>query len=188
MNLPRRRFSHMCGRSSAGPSQKVLVPRRGIERWTPTTVTRWHGLLIFGGVSLENPASHQFPRWFDHELTTNPIFTILYDEIRPRGDFHRCAVVAQLDRSFGSDPKGRRFESCQPHQKSTRLRYVGACFCCCMESVPARAALQPHHLPQLLLRFPLLLVERMGVNVQRCTGLGMTQQTGYRADIYPLSD
>ena len=56
------------------------------------------------------------------------------------------------------------------------------------KNVDTTAALQPRHLPQLLLRFPLLLVERMGVNVQRRTGLGMTQQTGYRADIYPLSD
>ena len=101
--------------------------------------------------------------------------------------FLRCIIVYHRMSQF-SDPEGQRFESCQPHKKSTRLRYVGACFCCCMESVPARAALQPHHLPQLFLGFPLFLVKGMGINVQRCTGLGMTQQTGYRADIYPLSD
>ena len=87
-----------------------------------------------------------------------------------------------------SDPKGRRFESCQPHQKSTRLRYVGACFCCCMELAAAWAALQPRHLPQLLLRLPLFLVKGMGVNVQRCTRLGMTQQAGHGADIHTLGN
>ena len=101
--------------------------------------------------------------------------------------FLRC-IIEYCQMSQFSDPKGRRFESCQPHQKSTCLRYVGACFCCCMESVPARAALQPHHLPQLLLRFPLLLVERVGVNVQRRTGLGMTQQAGYRSYIHALGN
>ena len=44
--------------------------RSWIARWTPTTVTRWHGLLIFVDASFENPASHQFPRWSDHEMTT----------------------------------------------------------------------------------------------------------------------
>ena len=31
------------------------------------------------------------------------IFKIPYDGSRPSDDFHTCAVVAQLDRSFGSD-------------------------------------------------------------------------------------
>ena len=57
-----------------------------------------------------------------------------------------------------------------------------------MELAAARAALQPHHLPQLLLGFPLLLVESMGVNVQRRTGLGMTQQAGYRAHVHALGN
>ena len=50
-------------------------------------------------------------------MTTNPIFTILYDESRPSDDFHICAIVAQLDRAFGSDPEGQRFESSRSHQK-----------------------------------------------------------------------
>ena len=37
---------------------------------SPTTVTGWHGLPIFGDASFENPASRQFSRWSDHELTT----------------------------------------------------------------------------------------------------------------------
>ena len=57
-----------------------------------------------------------------------------------------------------------------------------------MESVPARAALQPHHFAQLFLGFPLLFVKGMGVNVQRCTGLGMTQQAGYRAHVHALGN
>ena len=101
--------------------------------------------------------------------------------------FPRC-IIAYHRMSQFSDPKGRRFESCQPHPKSTRLRYMGACFCCCMELAAARAALQPHHLPQFFLRFPLLLVERMGINVQRRTGLGMAQQAGYRAHVHALGD
>ena len=97
-------------------------------------------------------------------------------------------IIAFSRMSQFSDPKGRRFESCQPHQKSTRLRYVGACFCCCMELAAARAALQPHHLPQLLLCLPLFLVKGMGINVQRRTGLGVAQQTGYRAHVHALGD
>ena len=27
-----------------------------------------------------------------------------------------CAIVAQLDRAFGSDPEGQRFESSRSHQ------------------------------------------------------------------------
>ena len=34
------------------------------------------------------------------------IFKIPYDGSRPSDDFHTCAVVAQLDRSFGSDNCG----------------------------------------------------------------------------------
>ena len=30
--------------------------------------------------------------------------------------FRRCAIVAQLDRAFGSDPEGQRFESSRSHQ------------------------------------------------------------------------
>ena len=48
--------------------------------------------------------------------------------------------------------------------------------------------LQPHHLPQLFLGLPLLLVKRMGVNIQRRTGLGMAQQAGYGADVHALGD
>ena len=101
--------------------------------------------------------------------------------------FPRCIIVICRMPQF-SDPKGRRFESCQPHQKSTRLRYVGTCFCCCMELAAARAALQPHHFAQLFLGLPLLLVKGMGVNVQRRTGLGMTQQAGHGADIHTVGN
>ena len=67
----------------------------------------------------------------DHHVLFAPNFhKILYDGSRPSDDFHRCAVVAQLDRSFGSDPKGRRFESCQPHQKmSLYCRTATFLFC-----------------------------------------------------------
>ena len=40
-----------------------------------------------------------------------------------------CAVVAQLDRSFGSDPKGRRFESCLPHHADALLESRAFFFC-----------------------------------------------------------
>lgn len=117
----------------------------------------------------------------DHHLTTpsfQPVLyivfyapTFFYNHHKQRRklctlhNFRRCIMAFACPSQF-SDPKGRRFESCQPHQKSTRLRYVGACFCCCMELAAARAALQPHHLPQLLLRFPLLFVKRMGISFQ----------------------
>ena len=48
--------------------------------------------------------------------------------------------------------------------------------------------LQPHHLPQLFLGLPLLLVKRMSVNIQRRTGLGVPQQAGHGADIHALGD
>ena len=141
---------------------------------------------------------------FDHHLTTPSsqpvpfivfyVPTFFYNHHKQRRklctlhNFRRCIIVFTCQMSQFSDPKGRRFESCQPHQKSTRLRYVGACFCCCMELAAARAALQPHHLPQLLLCLPLFLVKGMGINVQRRTGLGVAQQTGYRAHVHALGD
>ena len=47
-------------------------------------------------------------------------FPLLYKQIvgsRPKGGFHTCASVAQLDRAFGSDPEGRWFESSRAHQR-----------------------------------------------------------------------
>ena len=139
----------------------------------------------------------------DHHLTTPSsqpvpfivfyVPTFFYNHHKQRRklctlhNFRRWFMLFACASQF-SDPKGRRFESCQPHQESTRLRYVGACFFCCMESVPARAALQPHHFAQLFLGFPLLFVKGMGINVQRRTGLGVAQQTGYRAHVHALGD
>ena len=54
--------------------------------------------------------------------------------------------------------------------------------------MPPADSLQPHHLPQLFLGFPLFLVKGMGINVQRRTGLGMTQQAGYRSHIHALGN
>ena len=44
-----------------------------------------------------------------------------------------CAIVAQLDRAFGSDPEGQRFESSRSHQ-IPRNRNVPGDFCFCQES------------------------------------------------------
>ena len=42
---------------------------------------------------------------------------------------HRFAIVAQLDRAFGSDPEGQRFESSRSHQESpTHFRVPGILF------------------------------------------------------------
>ena len=39
------------------------------------------------------------------------------------------AIVAQLDRAFGSDPEGQRFESSRSHQESpTHFRVPGILF------------------------------------------------------------
>ena len=47
------------------------------------------------------------------------IFKIPYDGSRPSDDFHTCAVVAQLDRSFGSDNSDRQLSSAEkPHNKA----------------------------------------------------------------------
>ena len=41
--------------------------------------------------------------------------------------FRRCAIVAQLDRAFGSDPEGQRFESSRSHQEQ---HIMGCCSFC----------------------------------------------------------
>ena len=35
--------------------------------------------------------------------------------------FHSCAAVAQMDRVLGYEPRGRGFDSCQPHHKNQRV-------------------------------------------------------------------
>ena len=57
-----------------------------------------------------------------------------------------------------------------------------------IEFLWAVRSLQPHHLPQLFLRLPLFLVKGVGINVQRCTGLGVAQQAGYRSHIHSLGN
>lgn len=46
--------------------------------------------------------------------------------------FRRCAIVAQLDRAFGSDPEGQRFESSRSHVliKSPVHKSVPGIFLC----------------------------------------------------------
>ena len=39
--------------------------------------------------------------------------------------FRRCAIVAQLDRAFGSDPEGQRFESSRSHKIPSTLSCAG---------------------------------------------------------------
>ena len=41
-----------------------------------------------------------------------------------------CAIVAQLDRAFGSDPEGQRFESSRSHQEKPRHNVPGFFFFC----------------------------------------------------------
>ena len=42
------------------------------------------------------------------------------------------AIVAQLDRAFGSDPEGQRFESSRSHQKtSLQCVFCNEVFCFC---------------------------------------------------------
>ena len=41
------------------------------------------------------------------------------------------AIVAQLDRAFGSDPEGQRFESSRSHQEKPRHIVPGLFFFCC---------------------------------------------------------
>ena len=47
---------------------------------------------------------------------------------------------------------------------------------------------QPHRLAELLPGEALVFVKGMAVDVQRGTGLGVTQQTCHRADIHALGD
>ena len=42
--------------------------------------------------------------------------------------FRRCAIVAQLDRAFGSDPEGQRFESSRSHQERPIHNVYGSFF------------------------------------------------------------
>ena len=41
--------------------------------------------------------------------------------MRQNDVFHIYAIVAQLDRAFGSDPEGQRFESSRSHQEKTSV-------------------------------------------------------------------
>ena len=41
------------------------------------------------------------------------------------------AIVAQLDRAFGSDPEGQRFESSRSHQEKPRHIVLGLFFFLC---------------------------------------------------------
>ena len=43
--------------------------------------------------------------------------------------FRRCAIVAQLDRAFGSDPEGQRFESSRSHQGLLHRFCAAVLFC-----------------------------------------------------------
>ena len=43
-------------------------------------------------------------------------------------DIRYCAIVAQLDRAFGSDPEGQRFESSRSHQEKPRHNVPGLFF------------------------------------------------------------
>ena len=47
--------------------------------------------------------------------------------MRCNGVFHTYAIVAQLDRAFGSDPEGQRFESSRSHQEQ---HLMGCCSFC----------------------------------------------------------
>ena len=113
-----RAFSCLGGKC-AEPT-KFTFHRRSTPpcRSSPTTVARQPSGRFQIDDSLLFCLPQAFPRWSDHELTTN----FFQKKNVLAMFFHICAVVAQLDRSFGSDPKGRRFESCQPHQNSAYLR------------------------------------------------------------------
>ena len=61
--------------NSAGSCAHYTISGAGscylpVRHSSPTTVTRWHGLLIFGDVPFENSVPRHFSRWSDHELTT----------------------------------------------------------------------------------------------------------------------
>src|SRR5699024_9683242 len=135
---------------------------------------------------------------FDHHLTTSSsqpvpcivfyVPTFFYNHHKQRRklcilhNFRRFIMLFACASQF-SDPKGRRFESCQPHQKMHVLTFCGNVrFYLYIEFLWAVRSLQPHHLPQFLLGFPLFLVKGMGINDQRRTRLGMTQQAGHGAD------
>ena len=60
---------------------------------------------------------------------------------------HRFAIVAQLDRAFGSDPEGQRFESSRSHQEAPRHTQVSGGFFLFWESSHPRVQ---NSLPQSL--------------------------------------
>ena len=43
-----------------------------------------------------------------------------------------CALIAQLDRVFGYEPKGRRFESCWAHHAGAKLTFAPVFFLSCL--------------------------------------------------------
>ena len=54
------------------------------------------------------------------------------------------AIVAQLDRAFGSDPEGQRFESSRSHQKG--MAQCAMPFSFCLFGVPSRRGTQRAYL------------------------------------------
>ena len=56
--------------------------------------------------------------------------------------FRRCAIVAQLDRAFGSDPEGQRFESSRSHQEKPRHIVLGLFFFCAIREDSNSTALR----------------------------------------------
>ena len=54
------------------------------------------------------------------------------------------AIVAQLDRAFGSDPEGQRFESSRSHQKG--MAQCAMPFSSCLFGVPSRRGTQRAYL------------------------------------------
>ena len=54
------------------------------------------------------------------------------------------AIVAQLDRAFGSDPEGQRFESSRSHQKG--MAHCAMPFSFCLFGVPSRRGTQRAYL------------------------------------------
>ena len=57
--------------------------------------------------------------------------------------FYKCALVAQLDRVFGYEPKGRGFESLRAHQAGAKFALLRLIFLSATENKPSARSLAP---------------------------------------------
>ena len=86
---------------------------------------------------------------------------------RSRQETAQLAAVAQLDRVFGYEPKGRGFESLQPYQKRSspfgELRFCFITFASCFKVFSSNIAITLHRIIIFSDSFSRIFISRNGI-------------------------